>query len=95
MKISQPELSAINPSNLTSQSKQQSLGGNLIKSFSDVLSDTKIQSILQRGLSAKSISPADLIQAQVAIGRYQLKTELITKCAEGINATLRRIQQGS
>lgn len=95
MKIAQIETSVINPSNITNQNKQQSLGGSLIKSFSDILSDAKIQSILQRGLSTKSISPAELIQTQVAIGKYQLKAELITKCAEGVNATLRRIQQVS
>jgi hypothetical protein len=36
-----------------------------------------------------------LIQAQLAVGKYQLKVELVSKCAEGANATLRKIQQNN
>ncbi len=65
------------------------------KSFKEVFSEQKINSLLNRAISTGAVNPAELIQAQLAVGKYQLKVELVSKCAEGANATLRKIQQNN
>ena len=54
----------------------------------------QLNSLQHKVLSNKAVSPRDLLLLQMQMGKFNLQVELVSKLAESVSATFRRLQNG-
>lgn len=69
---------------------------NSLKNIFSPTDSTKIPSLGQLISKAKNgtLNPVELLSVQESVSKNQLRVELLSKIAEGLNGTVKRIQQG-
>lgn len=55
---------------------------------------SSIEEFTQKVMAGVQFTSRELLLYQIRVGEFNLKVELVAKCAEAFNASLRKLQQG-